>query len=105
MFEDKILKNKKIKKNKIILNRNYEGLVLKGVAKENCEKAEKAFQEQEKLLEHWQHIQEVFEKCRTDSAASPQKEEIARKLMKGLEDFIKDTPRTDDVSIIILKRA
>ena len=31
-------------------------------------------------------------------------EEIAAKLMKCLEAFIKETPRTDDVSVIILKR-
>ena len=43
MFEDKILKNKKNKKNKIILNRNYEGLVLKGVEKENCEKCNRPY--------------------------------------------------------------
>ena len=30
--------------------------------------------------------------------------DMAKKLMKGLENFIKDTPRTDDVSVIILKR-
>ena len=44
-------------------------------------------------------IQSIIEKNSADGA-----EEIARKLMKGMEDFIKDTPRTDDVSIIILKR-
>ena len=46
-----------------------------------------------------EEIQSILEKNSSDGA-----EEIARKLMKGLEDFIKDTPRTDDVSIIILKR-
>lgn len=46
-----------------------------------------------------EEIQSILEKSSADGA-----EEIARKLMKGLEDFIKDTPRTDDVSIIILKR-
>ena len=47
-----------------------------------------------------EEIQNILEKNSADVA-----EEIARKLMKGMEDFIKDTPRTDDVSIIILKRA
>lgn len=46
-----------------------------------------------------EEIQSILEKNSSDGA-----EEIARKLMKGMEDFIKDTPRTDDVSIIILKR-
>ncbi len=46
-----------------------------------------------------EEIQNILEKNSADVA-----EEIARKLMKGMEDFIKDTPRTDDVSIIILKR-
>lgn len=46
-----------------------------------------------------EEIQSILEKSSADGA-----EEIARKLMKGMEDFIKDTPRTDDVSIIILKR-
>ena len=31
-------------------------------------------------------------------------EEIAKKLMEKMEAFIKDTPRIDDVSVIILKR-
>ena len=44
-------------------------------------------------------IKKVLEKNSMGSA-----EEIAIKLMKAMEDFIKDTPRTDDVSVIILKR-
>ena len=46
-----------------------------------------------------EQIKKVLEKNSKDSS-----EEIARKLMKALEDFIKDTPRIDDVSVIILKR-
>lgn len=44
-------------------------------------------------------IKKVLEKNNKENA-----EEIAKKLMKALEDFIKDTPRIDDVSVIILKR-
>ncbi len=44
-------------------------------------------------------IKELLKKNKTDTA-----EEIAKKLMKSIDDFIKDTPRTDDVSVIILKR-
>jgi serine phosphatase RsbU (regulator of sigma subunit) len=46
-----------------------------------------------------EQIMNILEKNKSESA-----EEIAKKLMKGLDNFIKDTPRTDDVSVIILKR-
>ena len=45
-------------------------------------------------------IKQIIEKNKDCSA-----EEIAKRLMTKLEDYIKDTPRTDDVSVIILKRA
>ena len=44
-------------------------------------------------------IKQIIEKNKDCSA-----EEIAKRLMERLSDFIKDTPRTDDVSVIILKR-
>ena len=56
-------------------------------------------QNREKLDFGIESIMAILEKCRTDGA-----EDIAKKLMKGLESFIKDTPRIDDVSVIILKR-
>ena len=46
-----------------------------------------------------EQIMNILEKNKSENA-----EEIAKKLMKGLDNFIKDTPRTDDVSVIILKR-
>ena len=87
--KDKSLVLEEALKTKITAENDFEGKD-QSEAKENCEKAEKAFQEQEKLLEHWQHIQEVFEKCRTDSAASPQKEEIARKFLTYLHFISQD---------------
>ena len=45
-------------------------------------------------------IKQIIEKNKDCSA-----EEIAKRLMEKLSDYIKDTPRTDDVSVIILKRA
>jgi len=56
-------------------------------------------QNREKLDFGIEAIMTILEKCKDDSA-----EDIAKKLMKGLENFIKDTPRIDDVSVIILKR-
>ena len=56
-------------------------------------------QNREKIDFGIEEIMTILEKCKTDSA-----EDMAKKLMKGLENFIKDTPRTDDVSVIILKR-
>ncbi len=44
-------------------------------------------------------IKKILEKYHTSSA-----EEITKKLMEKMEAFIKDTPRIDDVSVIILKR-
>ena len=44
-------------------------------------------------------IKQIIEKNKDCSA-----EEIAKRLMERLADYIKDTPRTDDVSVIILKR-
>jgi len=82
-FKEKNSVLEEILKTKITAENDFEGKD-EAQAKENCEKAEKVFKEQEKLLEHWQHIQEVFEKCRTDSATSPQKEEIARKFLNYL---------------------
>lgn len=45
-------------------------------------------------------IKQIIEKNKDCDA-----EEIAKRLMERLADYIKDTPRTDDVSVIILKRA
>lgn len=56
-------------------------------------------QNREKMDFGIEPIMKLLKKNKDDGA-----EEIAKKLMKGLEDFIKDTPRTDDVSVIILKR-
>jgi sigma-B regulation protein RsbU (phosphoserine phosphatase) len=56
-------------------------------------------QSRERLDFGTEPIKRVLEKNNKDGA-----EDIARKLMKSLEDFIKDTPRIDDVSVIILKR-
>ncbi len=56
-------------------------------------------QNREKLDFGIEAIMTILEKCKDDGA-----EDIAKKLMKGLENFIKDTPRIDDVSVIILKR-
>jgi serine phosphatase RsbU (regulator of sigma subunit) len=44
-------------------------------------------------------IKKLLSKNYADSA-----EDIAKNLMKSIENYIKDTPRTDDVSVIILKR-
>ena len=56
-------------------------------------------QNREKLDFGIEAIMTILEKCKDDGA-----EDIAKRLMKGLENFIKDTPRIDDVSVIILKR-
>ena len=44
-------------------------------------------------------IKRILEKDNSDSV-----EEIAKKLMKNLENFIGDNPRIDDIAVIILKR-
>ena len=56
-------------------------------------------QNREKMDFGIEPIMKLLKKNKDDGA-----EEIAKKLMKCMEDFIKDTPRTDDVSVIILKR-
>ena len=56
-------------------------------------------QNEEKLDFGIEPIKKILEKNNKEGA-----EEIARKLMQRLEEFIADTPRIDDVSVIILKR-
>ena len=54
---------------------------------------------EEKLDFGIEPIEKIIEKNHAGSA-----EEIMSKIMKRMEDFIADTPRTDDVSVIMLKR-
>lgn len=56
-------------------------------------------QNSEKLDFGIEPIMKILKKNNGDGA-----EEITKKIMKSMEYFIKDTPRTDDVSVIILKR-